>query len=251
MDFATLIGIIAGFGLVIGAIAIGPEPGGFLDIPSSMIVFGGSFAAILISFPLEEVLQAFKAASKTFVTRKTAPSEVVNTMVKVAEISRREGLLALERIQTDNALLKKATQLIADSADAGLIRDTMAIEISSMRKRHGISISVLLYLGNIGPAMGMVGTLIGLVQMLTTLSDPSTLGPAMAVAIITTFYGAVMANLVCLPLAAKLKARSAQEELNLHIIFEGAKSILENNNPRLVYEKLSSFLPPRDRVKES
>lgn len=212
-----------------------------------MIVFGGSFAAILISFPLEEVSQAVKAAAKTLVTKRVAPTEVVDTLVKVAEISRREGLLALERIQTENALLKKATQLIADSADAGLIRDTMSIEISSMRRRHNISISVLQRLGSIAPSMGMVGTLIGLVQMLTQLSDPALLGPAMAVAIITTFYGSMLANLICLPLAAKLKARSAQEELNLHIIFEGAKCILENNNPRLVYEKLSSFLPPKDR----
>jgi len=247
MDIGTLGGIILGFGLVIGAILIGPEPSGFLDIPSLMIVFGGVAAATLISFPLEEVLQAFKASFRTFTAKRTQPTEVVDTMVQVAELSRREGLLALERVQTDNAVLKKALQLIADSADPGLINDTMALEIASMKRRHNISISVLSKMGGLGPAFGMIGTLIGLVQMLTQLSDPSTLGPAMAVAIITTFYGSLIANLIFNPLSAKLQARSNQEAANLMIIFEGAKSILENNNPRFVYEKLSSFLPPKDR----
>ncbi len=251
MDIATLTGILAGFGLVFGSILIGPDPAGFLDLPSAMIVIGGSFAALLISFPLEEVMQAMRAASKTFISKQVQPAEVVDTIIKIAEISRREGLLALERVQTDNALLKKATQLIADSADPELIRDTMSIEIASMRRRHNISISVFERAGSLGPAMGMIGTLIGLVQMLGQLSDPSSLGPAMAIAIITTFYGSMLANLIFLPLGAKLKARSKQEELNLLIIFEGAKSILENNNPRLVYEKLSSFLPPKTRKTEA
>lgn len=247
MDLGTLGGIILGFGLVFGSILMGPEPGGFVDPASVMIVFGGVLAATLISFPLEEVLQAFKASVKTFTNKRTMPAEVVDTMIQVAEISRREGLLALERVQTDNMVLKKALQLIADSADPGLINDTMALEISSMKRRHNISISVLSRMGGLGPAFGMVGTLIGLVQMLTQLSDPSTLGPAMAVAIITTFYGSLLANMVFNPLSAKLQARSAQEAMNLMIIFEGAKSILENNNPRFVYEKLSSFLPPKER----
>lgn len=247
MDLATLIGILSGFGLIIGAIFMGPSPGEFIDIPSVMIVFGGVSASILISFPAEEVMQAFSAGMKVFSSRNTKAREVVMTMVKVAEISRREGLLALERVQTDNPLLKKATQLIADSADPDLIRDTVTIEIASMKRRHKIGITVFQKLGGLAPAFGMVGTLIGLVQMLSTMSDPATLGPAMAVAIITTFYGCLLSNLIFLPMADKLKARSMQEELVLFIIFEGAKCILENNNPRLVYEKLSSFLPPKER----
>ena len=247
MDIGTLVGIVLGFGLVFGSILIGPSPAGFLDTASMMIVLGGVAAATLISFPLEEVIQAFKASAKPFTNRRTQPAEVVDTMVKVAEISRREGLLALERVQTDNKVLKKALQLIADSADASLITSTMELEISSMKRRHNISIAVLSRMGGLGPAFGMIGTLIGLVQMLTQLDDPKTLGPAMAVAIITTFYGSLLANMIFNPLSAKLQARSAQEAMNLMIIFEGAKSILENNNPRFVYEKLSSFLPPKDR----
>lgn len=247
MDLATLGGILIGFGLVVSAILMGPKPGGFIDIPSIMIVFGGSFAAILVTFPLEEVAQAIKAGIKAFTSKRTRPVDVVDVMVKIAEISRREGILALEKTQTENAILRKAIMLIADSADHDLIRATVAIEISSMKKRHNIGISVFQRLGSLSPAFGMVGTLIGLVQMLANLADPTSIGPAMAVALITTFYGSVLANLVFLPIAGKLRARSMQEELTLHIIFEGANSILENNNPRLVYEKLSSFLPPNER----
>ena len=247
MDLATLGGILVGFGLVIGAILLGPDPSGFIDIPSVMIVLGGSLAAILISFPVEEVLQAFKAGVKAFTSKRISPAQVVDVMVKIAEISRREGILALEKTQTENAILRKAILLIADSADPVLIRSTVAIEIASMKKRHNIGITVFQRLGGIAPAFGMIGTLIGLVQMLSNLADPDSIGPAMAVALITTFYGALMANLVCLPISGKLKARSMQEELTLRIIFEGANSILENNNPRLVYEKLSSFLPPNER----
>lgn len=250
MDIATLGGILAGFGLVMGAIFLGPQPGNFIDIPSIMIVGGGTMAALMVCFPFEEVRQAFRAAMKAFTSRGMPARDVVGTMVKIAEISRKEGIIALEKIQTTNPILKKATQLIADSADPDLIRDTVVIEIVSMKKRHNVGIAVFTRLGSLAPAMGMVGTLIGLVQMLANLSDPTTIGPAMAVAILTTFYGAILSNLLFLPLAGKLKARSMQEELTLQVIFEGAKSILENNNPRLVYEKLSSFLPPHERKNE-
>lgn len=216
-----------------------------------MIVFGGTLAAVMVSFPFEEVKQAFRAAMKAFTSKGVPARDVVGTMVKIAEISRKEGIIALEKIQTTNPILKKATQLIADSADPDLIRDTVVIEIVSMKKRHNIGIAVFTRLGSLAPAMGMIGTLIGLVQMLANLADPTSIGPAMAVAILTTFYGSMLANLLFLPLAGKLKARSLQEELNLQVIFEGAKSILENNNPRLVYEKLSSFLPPNERKTDS
>ncbi|HCG05624.1 MAG TPA: motility protein A [Desulfovibrio sp.] len=247
MDIATFFGVLTGFGLVVGAIMMGPEPGKFFDIASVMIVFGGTGASILVTFPLEEVLQAVRGGFKAFGSKRVQAQDVVNTMVRIAEISRREGLIALENVQTENALIKKACQLIADNADPGLIRGTVSIEIASMKRRHNVSISVFNRLGGYAPAFGMIGTLIGLVQMLATLNDPSSIGPSMAVAIITTFYGALLSNLLFLPIAGKLKARSMQEELHLLIIFEGAKCILENNNPRLVYEKLSSFLPPKER----
>ena len=247
MDFTTLIGLVVGLGLVVGAIIMGGVVDVFINIQGMMIVIGGTLASILVAFPFEEVVQAFFAGIKVFASRRVAAKEVVNIMVKVAEISRREGLLALENVQTENMVLKKSCQLIADNADPELIRATLSIEISAMKRRHKIGQDVFKRLAGLAPSFGMIGTLIGLVQMLSQLEDPKMIGPAMAVAILTTFYGSLMGTLLFLPIAGKLKARTLQETLHLEIIFEGAKSILENNNPRLVYEKLSSFIAPRER----
>jgi chemotaxis protein MotA len=247
MDIATLLGSIIGFVLVIGAIILGGQTSVFVNVPGLMIVVGGTFAAICVTFPLGDVIQSHMGALSMFMKKKGKVEDVVNIMVRIAEISRREGLIALENIQTENPILKKACQLIADNADPQLIRDTLMTEIGTMKRRHNISIEVFQKLAGFSPAFGMIGTLIGLVQMLAKLDDPQSLGPAMAVAILTTFYGTIMANLIFLPFAGKMRARTMQEELHLSIIFEGAKSILENNNPRLVYEKLSSFMPPKER----
>lgn len=247
MDIVTLLGMAVGLSLIMGAIVIGGAIDVFINIPGMMIVVGGTLASIMVAFPFEEVIQAFTAAFKMFVQRKTKVRDVVNIMVKVAEISRREGLVALENVQTENLVLKKSCQLIADNADPDLIRSTLTIEINSMRRRHQVGQDVFKRLAALAPAFGMMGTLIGLVQMLSKLDDPKAIGPAMAVALLTTFYGSAMATLIFIPISAKLKARTLQEQLHLEVIFEGAKSILENNNPRLVYEKLSSFLAPRER----
>jgi len=247
MDFATLLGLISGLALVVSAIVMGGDMDIFISIPSMMIVFGGTFGTIFVAFPFEEVSQALKAGFKAFASRKVQVREVVNIMVKIADISRREGLIALENVKTENMVLKKACQLIADNADPGLIRGTLAIEISSMKRRHKVGEEVFKRLGSLAPSFGMIGTLIGLVQMLANLNDPKAIGPAMAVAIITTFYGSILATVIFLPIATKLKARTLQEVVHLEIIFEGAKCILENNNPMLVNEKLSSFLAPRER----
>ncbi|MCK9240655.1 motility protein A [Desulfocurvus sp.] len=247
MDIVTLLGSVLGFVLVIGAMSMGGDLALFFNGPGLLIVVGGTFAAICVTFPLKDVIESHMGALSMFMKKKGKVEDVVNIMVRIAEISRREGLIALENIQTENPILKKACQLIADNADPQLIRDTLTIEIGTMKRRHNVSIEVFQKLAGYSPAFGMIGTLIGLVQMLSNLSDPTSLGPAMAVAILTTFYGSIMANLIFLPFAGKMRARTSQEELHLQIIFEGAKSILENNNPRLVYEKLSSFEPPKER----
>ncbi len=247
MDVITLLGMVFGLSLIIGAIVIGGAVNVFINIPGMMIVIGGTLASIMVAFPFEEVIQAFTAGFKMFGQRRTKVRDVVNIMVKVAEISRREGLVALENVQTENMVLKKSCQLIADNADPDLIRTTLSIEINSMRRRHQVGQDVFKRLAALAPSYGMMGTLIGLVQMLSQLDDPKSIGPAMAVAILTTFYGSAMATLLFIPIGAKLRARTLQEQLHLAVIFEGAKSILENNNPRLVYEKLSSFLAPGER----
>ncbi len=250
MDIATLLGILAGFSLVIGAIFLGEAVAVFLNIKGLMIVLGGTLSVICINYPIHEVYQSIVAAIKIFSTRKSKANEVVNTMVQIADISRRDGLLALEKIKTDNPILKKACQLIADNAGPEMIQESLRIEISAMKQRHGISQEVFRKMAAYSPSFGLIGTLIGLVQMLTNLDDPSKVGPGMAVALLTTFYGALLSSLIFQPVAGKLKSRTQEEALHLEIIFEGAKCILENNNPRFVYEKLSSFVPPRERKYE-
>jgi chemotaxis protein MotA len=247
MDITTFFGIIAGVMLILGAIFLGGSLETFINVPGFMIVMGGTLAAISVNYPLREIIQSHYAAYKIFASRKAREIDVVHTMVKIADISRREGLLALENINTENKILKKACQLIADNADPLMIRETLAIEIASLRRRHHITQDVFKRMGSYAPAFGLIGTLIGLVQMLAMLDDPAAIGPAMAVALLTTFYGAMLANLFFLPMAGKLRSRSQEEVLHLYIIFEGAKCILENNNPRLVYEKLSSFVPHKER----
>ena len=250
MDFATLLGILGGFALVIVAIFMGGSPSNFIDIPSIMIVGGGTISALFVNFPYEEVAHSLKSAVMMFTSRKVNMGDVVETMVRIADLSRRNGIIALENVQTSNAVLRKACQLIADNAAPDIIKDMLRIEIMAMKRRHNISITIFNKLGGYAPAFGMIGTLIGLVQMLTNLDDPKMIGPAMAVAILTTFYGAMLSYLVFLPIAGQMRARSMQDELVVFVIFEGARCILDNNNPGLVYEKLSSFIPPKERRNE-
>lgn len=248
MDFGTLVGIVVGLTLIIGAMLFGGTLGAFINIPGLMIVFGGTVAATLITFPLSDVFSAFKAAWGVFLTPRHDPNEVIKTMIRLTNLSRQQGLLALGNIKTRNRFLHKAAQLIADGADEELIRNTLRIEIESLKIRHLIGQEVFRKMGAYAPAFGMLGTLIGLVQMLQQLNDPSQLGPGMSIALLTTFYGSLLATLLFLPIAGKLKSRTEQEVLILEIIFEGGIGILENNNPLIVYEKLSSFVAPSKRV---
>ena len=249
MDFPSLLGMLVGLVMVFGSIFAhsSGNMGMYWDPFALMIVLGGSLASIMVAFPFEEVRQAIHAAFKVFASRKVRVREVVGTMVKIAEISRREGIVALENVKTENVVLKKACQLIADNADPQLIRSTLSIEINAMKRRHKVAHDVFKRLGALTPAYGMMGTLIGLVQMLSQLSNPASIGPALAMALLTTLYGSVFSTMIFLPMGAKLQARTLQEQLSLEVIFEGAKSILVNNNPTLVYEKLSSFMPPGER----
>ncbi len=247
MDLATIIGIVLGLSMILGTIAV--EGGGmiFLHWPSITIVLGGTLASILIAFPLSDVAQAFGMAKQVFAQRKVDPNEVVRVILTIANLSRRQGLVALSKVRTDNAILKKALMLIADGASEEIIHDSLRIEIEALKQRRMIAQEVFRKMGSYSPAFGMVGTLIGLVQMMRNLNNPQSVGPGMAIALLTTFYGALFAYLFFLPVAAKLKSRTQVEVINLEIIFEGARGILQNNNPMLIYEKLSSFIPPRSR----
>ena len=243
MDFASFIGIISGLFLIISAIMIGGGVDSFINIPGLMIVLGGTVAATLITFQMKDVISSIRAAIFVFSEQKKDSNDMVATMVELCTLTRRQGLKSLSTLDTDSDFLKKAANLIADGTKEELMRDTLSIEIESMKQRHFIIQDVFKKMAMYSPSFGMLGTLIGLIQMLSELSNPETVGPSMAVALLTTFYGMVLATLLFNPIAGKLKQRTLVEVINLEIIFEGAISILQDNNPILVYEKLSSYIP--------
>ncbi len=247
MDFSSLIGIISGFGLIISAIMLGGEFDSFVNNQGLLIVFGGTISATLLTFPFKDVKTAFKAAYFVFSKDKQYPAELIQTMLEISKLTRSKGLLVLSDIETDSPFLKHACDLIADAADEEMISKTLRTEINSLKARHFMIQDVFKKMATFAPAFGMLGTLIGLIQMLSKLSNPDALGPAMAVALLTTFYGSLLATVIFLPIAGKLNSRTMSEVLNLEIIFEGAICILTNNNQISVYEKLSSYLPPNQR----
>lgn len=243
MDIASFIGIISGISLIVAAISIGSGFDIFFNGPGLMIVVGGTVAATLITFQMKDVFSAFKAALFVFSEEKKDPNDMVFTMVDLSTLTRRQGIISLSRIEIESNFLKKVCNLIADGTQEELMRDTLNIEIESLKKRHYIVQDIFKKMALYAPAFGMLGTLIGLIQMLTQLSNPESVGPAMAVALLTTFYGMLLSTLILNPIAGKLRTRTMLEVINLEIIFEGAISILQDNNPLLVYEKLSSFVP--------
>ena len=247
MDIATIIGVVTGAGLVLASILLKASISNFIDISSILIVFGGTVAATLNSFPLASVLNAFKTSLKIFFVHKINYVETLREMLRVAAIARKDGPLGLERHKTEDIFLKKGLALVADGTAGGVIRGIMEMERDTVEERHGESQLILEKMGDLAPAWGMIGTLIGLVIMLLNLQDPSSIGPAMAVALLTTFYGALWANFILLPAATKLEQRTKREILNNNLIIEALVAVAENENPRMIQEKLLGALPPKER----
>ena len=247
MDIASFFGIISGISLIVSAIFLGGDIHNFINVPGLMIVFGGTLATTLITFQFRDVLAAFKAAYFVFSKDKEDPNDAVATMIRLSLLSRKQGLLELGKIKTHSLFLKKACGLLADGSSEEVIRAALTTEIQSLQMRHFIVQDVFRKMGLYAPAFGMLGTLIGLVQMLSKLQEPSHIGPAMATALLTTFYGSLLSTLFFLPVAGKLKSRTIVETMNLEIMKEGAISIINNNNPVIIYEKLSSFISSRLR----
>ncbi|MBF0528633.1 MAG: MotA/TolQ/ExbB proton channel family protein [Deltaproteobacteria bacterium] len=247
MDLASLFGILAGFALIISAIVMGGSVRLFFDLPAFMMVFGGTVAATFLTFPFKEVAAAFKAAYYVFSEAGDDPNDTVETMIQLCSLSRRKGLVQLSHIHSKSPFLMKAANLIADGSPEAEIKSALRIEIEALKSRHLVVQEIFKKMAMYAPAFGMVGTLIGLVQMLSQLNDPAKIGHNMAVALLATFYGATLANLIFMPIAGKLKARTMLEVINLEIMFGGAISILKNNNPLVVYETLSSYIPARKR----
>ncbi len=251
MDISTPIGLGLGFVLILAA--MGSSIPAFIDVPSMLIVVGGTIAATLVSYPLETVLGISQVLMKTIFYSLPKNTEVIKMLIDFATRARRDGILALEEASQsiEDPFFKKGLQLAIDGNPPEVIEMVLTNEIEKMEERHQIGAGIFSTMANYAPAFGMIGTLIGLVQMLRNLQDPSSIGASMAVALITTFYGAVMANLIFLPLAAKLKYRAQEEKLQMDIIMTGILSIQSGDNPRVVEEKLKTFLPPKERAEVS
>jgi len=249
MDIATLVGIVLSFALVFSAIMMGGSLSIFINIPSVMIVVGGTLGATMINYPLPDILKVTKVVKNAFFMKKMTANELIATFVDLAGIARREGILALESKlnEMDDEFMKKGMQLSVDGLEPAAIKEILETEIDAIQDRHKLGAEIFTTMGTFAPALGMIGTLIGLVQMLQTMSDPSTIGPAMAVALLTTFYGAVMANLMFLPIAGKLKNRSSEEVMMKDLMTEGVISIAKGENPRVIEQKLNAYLPPQMR----
>jgi chemotaxis protein MotA len=247
MDLATIIGILVAFGLVIAA--LGGDALLFFDLSSILIVCGGTIGAVLVTYPLESVLSVARIIKKTFLSKAQDPGELIAQFVDYATRVRREGILSLEAHLKNipDEFLRKGLQLTVDGLDPQLIQEILETEIACLEERHLKGAEILQTFGTLAPGMGMVGTIIGLVLMLKRMNDPSTIGPAMAVALLTTFYGAIMANLVFNPMAGKLRARSREEVLTRTMVVEGIMSISRGENPRILEEKMNSYLPPKER----
>jgi chemotaxis protein MotA len=253
MDIATIVGLVAGIGLVITTVLLGGHPVIFFNLPSAILVMGGTLASTLLNYPLGDVLSVLTTVKNAFVHRVMAPESLIEKIVRLSAISRREGILSLEsQVRAmDDGFLERGIQLAIDGATPELIKDVMTTEIAFMEDRHALGQSILLAMGTYAPAFGMIGTLIGLVQMLITMDNPSQIGSGLAVAFLTTLYGALLAYVLFLPAAGKLKVRTANEILLKEIIVEGILSIQSGDNPRIVEQKLKSFVSPgvRDRIR--
>jgi len=253
MDIGTTFGIIIGFALIIIAIQMGGGLTFFVDVKSLFIVAGGTIASTLISFPVSRVLGVMQVVRNAFLQKNLAPNETIENLVSFAEKARREGILSLENAieEVDDDFLKSGIRLAVDGVEPELIKDILDTELAFIEDRHKMGQSIFSTMGTYCPAFGMIGTLIGLVLMLQQMDDPSQIGPGMAVALLTTLYGAVMANVVFLPIAGKLQNRTAEEILIKEITIEGIMSIQSGDNPRIVKQKLQAFLSPQLRTGEA
>lgn len=251
MDLSTVVGIVLGFALIIISISLGGSLGGFLDPASIMIVLGGTLAGTLVAFPIPRVKEILVLTKMTFTQRASEPQEIIGEVITLANRARKEGLLSLEEASENikDDFLKKGLMLVVDGTDPELVRSLLETELDFIEQRHKAGQSLFESMATLAPGFGMIGTLIGLVNMLANMEDASTIGPSMAVALITTFYGALLANLIFTPLTNKLKIRSATELLEREIIMEGLLSIQAGENPRIIEEKLKAFLPPSLRAK--
>ena len=251
MDLGTIIGLICGFGLVITAIVMGGSAKSFINAPAILIVLGGTFAITTVCFSLPEMSRSAQVIAKTIFHTNRDPEEAAILVLQIAEMARKQGVLSLQNVLGSlkrEPFLHKGVTMVVDGTPGEEVENIMRQDLHATVQRHNKSTNVLRKAAEFAPAMGLIGTLIGLVQMLANLDDPSSIGPSMAVALLTTFYGAVLANMVFTPLAAKLERNSVEEALVHNVYLMGAASIGRQENPRRLEMLLNSILPPSKRV---
>ncbi|MCM1540035.1 MAG: motility protein A [Blautia sp.] len=252
MDIASLAGVLLCFAMLIFGIISSATLAGFheyLDFPSFVITFGGAFFATMTSVSMADYIGGLKSFTLIFKAPSLDTAAMIRKIIELSNVARKEGLLSLEEAASDmdEQFLKKGILLIVDGTDPDLVRAIMETELISLDSRHKTRIGFWETLGSMGPAWGMIGTLVGLVDMLYHMDDAATLGPAMAVALITTLYGSLLANWICIPVSNKLKADNSAEMMMKEVMIEGLLSIQAGENPRVIEEKLKSFLAPNER----
>ncbi|MFT4823213.1 MAG: chemotaxis protein MotA [Halioglobus sp.] len=247
MDLATLIGMVGAIGIVLAAMLTGGSVLVFVNVPSILIVLGGTFMVVMIKFSLGQFLGAFKVAARAFIFRLQSAEDLIEQIVKLANIARKEGMLALENEEIENEFLNEGIKMLIDGNSHEVIEKVMHKDLQQTLSHHTWGAKVFSATGEVAPAMGMIGTLIGLVQMLATMDDPQSIGPSMAIALLTTLYGAMLANMIALPIADKLGLRKAEEGKIKAMCIDGVLAIQEGQNPRIIESMLKAYLDPTKR----
>lgn len=247
MDLATLVGLIGAFGIIIAAMVIGGDVGIFVNPPSMLIVVGGTLLVVLMKFTLAQFLGAGKVMAKAFMYKSVNPEDIIAETVDLADAARKGGLLSLEEKEVSSDFMQRGIQLLVDGHDPEVVKQLLKKEARLTFDRHDFGAKAFKSMGDVAPAMGMIGTLVGLVQMLSNMSDPKSIGPAMAVALLTTLYGAMIANMFALPVADKLEVRRDEEALNQALVIDGLLAIQAGQNPRVIDQMLRSYLPEGKR----
>ena len=247
MDIATLIGLLGACAVVVITVLLGGQPGVFVNAPSLVIVMAGTVMVVMMKFTLGQFLSAAKVAVKAFTSKQEPPQELIDRSVELAQAARKDGILSLEEAEVANDFLKQGLDLIIDGHDQDVVKSILSKDMNLAVQRHLEGQKIFKAIGDVAPAMGMIGTLIGLVQMLSTLDDPAKIAPAMAVALLTTLYGAVLSNMVALPIADKLEMRSAEERRNKSLIIDAIAGIQDSQNPRVIESLLLNYLPQSKR----
>jgi len=247
MDIATLLGLFGGLAVIVSAIFLGGSVSTFISIPSITVVVGGTFMVTLCQISLAQFLGSFKVTLRAFMHKSVSAESLIEEAIALADTARKEGILALEGAEINDPFLENGVKLCIDGHSIDIVQKMLSKDINLELQRQAVGVQMFKSIAEAAPAMGMIGTLIGLVQMLANMDDPKSIGPAMAIALLTTLYGAIIANAIALPIAAKLKAISENERLNKLLILESVAGIQEGVNPRVLQQILTTYLPESKR----